>query len=292
MPLRARFVQGNKRLVRQRAVQDRALERELDNVEKQYQRSLTKALRIASKDGEAVRTVLTEGDSWFRYPIGKSIPYYVNKHDRTEVLNLASPGDEGKAMLGFKQRERLIRVLKNGPMPRKKFDVLMFSAGGNDLLGGGAFHYWLQPYEAGMTPNDILDSQHLKHAFGMLDVIYEELFDLRDKHSKKTTIYTHAYDFAQANNKGVCGLGPWLYPSLKSKRIPKSLHNPIVEELLKRFRKRLVSLSRKGDKIRFIETQGLLKPNQWPNEIHPNNSGFKRLAKQFTQALDEDFPIK
>lgn len=285
-----RFTQRQRTLVRERAKQDRRLERELDNDTRKYRAGIAEALRDTKDRGEQLRTVLAEGDSWFNYPLGRSITTNVDNHKNVALLNLASHGDEGKQMLGMKQHERLQKVLRAGPATKHQFNVLMFSAGGNDLLGHGALRYWVNTYEPGMTSQEMLNMRNLKHIFGIIDIVMTELFALRDAESPKTKIYLNAYDFAPANGEGVCGLGPWLKPSLTHRKVPRRLQNEVVKLLLQKYEQRLRRHAKKSRNARVIHTQGTLTAKEWANEIHPKNSGFKKIAQPFKDALDQDFP--
>ncbi|QCX52118.1 hypothetical protein [Ralstonia pseudosolanacearum] len=40
----------------------------------------------------------------------------------------------------------------------------------------------------------------------------------------------------------------------------------------------------------LIDTQGILQPLDWTNELHPYPNGFKMLAGKFIDALKLDFP--
>lgn len=285
-----RFTQRQRDLIRARARQDRRLIRELDNDTRNYRADVASALQEVQRRGEQLRTVVAEGDSWFNYPLGRSITTNVENHKNVALLNLASYGDEGKQMLGLEQRDRLERVLRAGPAKNRKFNVLMFSAGGNDLLGHGALRYWINRFEQGMTPEDTLNTRHLKHIFGIIDIVISELFLLRDATSPETKIYLNAYDFAPANGEGVCGLGPWLQPSLLHRKVPRRLHNQVVRLLLQKYERRLKRHAKSTRNARVIETQGILTTKEWANEIHPKNSGFKKVARRFNEALDKDFP--
>ena len=84
-----------KRLLRQRAGIEARIENELEKGVESY-RSRFAALR---KKGERPRSIIAEGDSWFRYGAGFAVVYHLEKLLRTEILNLAKPGDEIRKMM-------------------------------------------------------------------------------------------------------------------------------------------------------------------------------------------------
>ncbi|MFA3791729.1 hypothetical protein AB6T38_11470 [Aliiglaciecola sp. SL4] len=120
---------------------------------------------------------------------------------------------------------------------------------------------------------------------------FDQLIDLRDEYNPQATIITHTYDIAKPSEDGAeffWGLiktKPWIYPYLLEKNIPLELHLPIVEILLGTLKTRLQALASQPEhlnKLIVVDTQGILRPgnkSDWLNEIHPTESGFKKIAK-------------
>ena len=75
--------------------------------------------------------ILTEGDSWFSYPLNANLADYVEMMNDFSILRLEHNGDEAREILGpgSEQLKKLKYYLKNYPV-----DVLLVSAGGNDLV--------------------------------------------------------------------------------------------------------------------------------------------------------------
>lgn len=270
----------------------RKFERELEKEFQRY-RTQTPILFREAERGKKPRTILAEGDSWCRYVIGFAVPWHLPKLDsRNHVMNVASPGDTAAEMLSGTKARKLRAYIKSGPSRGRKFNVIVFSGGGNDLLGSGRFGRYLNEYESGMTAVQVINSERLKKALDLLDIYYERLVVMRNEESLKSLIYFNAYDFAQASGIGVCGRRPWLEPHLIDAGVPDNLHEDVVAVFLKRYEKRLKSMaSRLGNNdIRIIGTQGTLSANQWENEIHPTKRGFRRIAKVFQEQLVADFP--
>lgn len=280
--------EGSKAHVREELRYDRLVARDIERDIEKYRRSIPSAFRTASRE-ERPRTILAEGDSWFRYVIGRAIPFYIGLDSRNRILNLAAPGDELRDMLSDKQRRRLSRELKRGPSRNRKYDLLLFSGGGNDLLGEGRFYRWLNDFETGMTPQQVLNKRTVRSILDYLTAGFEEVFSIRDNASPRTRVYLHAYDFAQPNGVGVCGRGPWLKPHLDARGVPAAMQAAVVVALLKKFERRLAKLVADHQSATLISTQGTLVAADWANEIHPRNKGFKALAQHFVQQIDTDF---
>jgi len=230
-------------------------------------------------------TVLAEGDSWFLYIVGKAVVYHLERELKTDILNLAFPGDEVREMLSPKQKKRLIRELKKGPSPRNKFDYLLFSGGGNDLVGIDRFYKWLHPYEKRMKPKDILNKKTLKAALSLVENCYNEVVSIRDTCSPKTHLLFHSYDYAIPDGRGVCGKGPWLKPGLDHRKVPERYRRNVVKLFLGEFDKTLKRVARNSEKITVVKTQGTLNDGEWANELHPKNIGFKKIAKLFKNEI-------
>ena len=236
--------------------------------------------------GKPPVTIIAEGDSWFRYPAGLGVVSQLENLLRVEILNLASHGDETGDMLSIKQKKRLIRELKSGPARRMKYDYLLFSGGGNDLVGIDRFHKWLHPYRKGMTAKQVINHKALDMAFSLIELNYNELIGIRDTHSPKTQLVFHSYDRSIPNGKGVCGLGPWLKPGLVERKVPTEvLRREVVEVFLGEFAKLLNKIAAKNKNITVVDTQGTLIDSEWHNELHPRNVGFRKIAKLFAAAL-------
>lgn len=243
------------------------------------------------KAGNKPITILAEGDSWYNYSIaGRDVIDNLEKLLKLKINNLASPGDQAHEILAGKQRARLIKQLKRGPTKgkRSEYDILLFSGGGNDLVGKKTFHKWIKEHKPGMKPGDYLNKRTIKAAFAILQVHYEELFEIRNRYSPGTYILLNAYDFAIPNGKGVCFLEPWIEPGLDIRNVPKwiNFRREIVKLFLKEFDRLLDKLARSEKRVIVVPTQSTLNKNEWANELHPKNKGFKKIARVFQQEID------
>lgn len=288
MPLNNQSETDFRALLDARAQYERTINQQLNEEIRNYRKAFKSFSGLAKN--ETPRTVLAEGDSWFNYPIGKSISFHIRTSPRFALLNLAKFGDETGDMLSDKQKKRLIKALDWGPGPNQSYDAFIFSGGGNDMLGYGRFRHWIKKYETGMKPEDVVNHTNLKVIFNYLEVKYRELIELRDEYSPTTRIYFNAYDFAQPTGKKACGLGPWLRPALVENEVPELLRAAVVQEVLMAYHQRIKRLENQIENLAVVNTQGTINPNEWANEIHPNNLGFKKIARKFITALEADFP--
>jgi len=238
--------------------------------------------------------ILAEGDSWFDYPSpgGGVITHLGKLLKKADILNLAHAGDELRQMLSLAQRYEIEERLKQGQRRRIPFDALLFSGGGNDIVGD-QFYYWLRPFTPGASAPDLIDAVHFGAKLAMLEGGYRDLTHIRDRGSTSTKIFVHGYDYAKPTGKGVCWFGPWLRPSLEARGIvDPQLQIEVVKEILVQFRTMLQNLAASLPNFVYVETQGLLQPTKkwWDNEIHPTPKGFDKIALAFRDALVAHFP--
>jgi len=233
--------------------------------------------------------VIADGDSWFDYPeillTGGAVIDHLENISGVEILNTAHHGDSVQEMLGVEKRQRIEALLK-----KPGFDILLFSGGGNDVVGD-QFCLWLKPNTGGGAASAV-DTARLQEILGVVEDGYRDLIDIRDRSAPDCWIVTHAYDFPQPSDKGVCGLGPWLKPSLDYRGWKKAADQfAIAKRVLSKFNDLLVALEAEqkaaGKHFLHVRTQGTLNPRtDWANEIHPNAAGFTKIARVFSTALN------
>ncbi len=270
-------------LVRRRAGIERRIDRQINEGVESYRKRYAKQ----RKRGDRPLTILAEGDSWFRYGAGFAIIYYLERLLDTEILNLAKPGDEVRSMLTGTQLKRLRRELKRGPSRNTKYDFLLFSGGGNDLVGEDTFYKWLNDYRKGMQAGDIINYRTLGCALEFIEVGYRELLLARRENSPNTHVLLHGYDFAWPNGEGVCWLGPWLQPGLKQRKVPANMRREVVRLFLLQFDALLQRIADSERDVYVVPTQGTLQQeSQWANELHPKNGAFKLMARKFADLIN------
>ena len=233
--------------------------------------------------------VLAEGDSWFDYPqillTGGGVIDHLQKLSGVNILNMAHHGDPVQETLGVEKRKRLEKLLRN-----PGFDILLFSGGGDDIAGN-QFCLWLEPNTGGPADSAV-NSDRLREILGIVEDGYRDLIEIRDRRAPGCWIVTHAYDFPQPSNTGVCGLGPWLKPSLDYRGWSAAADQfAIVKNVLSKLNDLLEALETEqkaaGKKHLHVRTQNTLNPaTDWDNEIHPNGAGFTKIARKFSTALN------
>jgi len=241
------------------------------------------------------KTVVAEGDSWFAYPPknllgGRSnVINWLAELGEFNLLQMSSSGDEAIDIMSGKSKMKLVKILN-----RYRIDTLLFSGGGNDVVGAYDFDYLLREGK-GIGSQDFRDYLHLDRLSRRLQSInnaYRDLIDYCDDYSLNPDIriVTHTYDYALPSRKGAEFLGgllkiskgkSWMYPYLRSKNIPVKHHRPIVRHLIGSLGEQLLTIQQKRpDRIKVVDTTGTILPGEWLNEIHPGSKGFKKIAEK------------
>jgi len=241
--------------------------------------------------------VFAEGDSWFDYPVpffgGGVIPRLEDKLG-VPILNLAKAGDEVRYMLGVQERKLLIQQLTNGCPAGGRWDAMLFSGGGNDIVDNPMV-LWIKDFNASLPPAALIHKARLAAVLALVRAGYEDLIGLRDSLSPQTHLFLHGYDFAIPDGRGFCHLGPWLQPTFELRGFPTLASRfAVTKILLQQFADMLQTLETSHTKVTFINGQGTLSPqsSSWHNELHPSKAGFKAFATLFHQKLKAVFPSR
>jgi len=254
--------------------------------------------------------VIAEGDSWFAYPrkwialgadinIVHHISDKIYGSDTANLMRMASSGDEAVDMLSGKQKKRLYKILKKNS---ENIDLVLFSGGGNDIVGKNDMLPLLNQYQPGMTALQCIDHERFDQKIEAIILAYRRLIDMCMDIVPNATIVTHTYDIPQPEDQGAeffWGLiktNPWIYPYLVRRQIPESMHYAIINYMLGTFGRTLKALAREPacrNCLVVIDTQGTLRPghgSDWLNEIHPTEYGFKRVTKKIYLAMRDMQP--
>jgi hypothetical protein len=240
--------------------------------------------------------IVAEGDSWFDYPpfvLKGGIVPRLERRLGVPILNLAKAGDEVRYMLGVEERARLAQQLTDGCPAGGPWDVLLFSGGGNDIVGN-PLALWLRDYVAGTPPDELIDTPRFAAALTLVRAGYEDLIALRDRLSPDTHLVFHGYDYAIPDGRGVClnALGPWLKPAFDLRGFPsRAAAFATVRAMLGRFADMLRALP--ATRVTVIDAQGLLPVGDtswWHNELHPSQPGYDAHTEKFREAIKALFP--
>lgn len=244
--------------------------------------------------------ILAEGDSWFDYPQilgtgGGAITHLQRQLSadkvRCRIYNLAHHSHTVQGMLGVEQRLVLRDELAAAVRSGRPFRALLFSGGGNDIAGD-QFLFWIKRRNEASSVADAIDAAPFLAIQEVIRKGYRDLIRLRDEESPRTIIIANAYDYPRIFGTGVCGIGPWLEPSLKYRGWSPAEYFEVVRHCLARFAGMLQGLAADPqNRLVVAQTQGALtRSDQWHNELHPSGTGFTIVAQRLRAALRSAFP--
>jgi len=243
--------------------------------------------------------ILCEGDSWFSIPDLANLPIQLDSMMDLAILCLADPGDtlEDLADSGTWQHRKLSRLIKQATHS-EAWDAILFSAGGNDVVGPGIRGLLRAPAQPSRDPLDYLDETAVDNAFRRMERRFLRLKALRDNSAKNrdTPILVHSYSYLTprpvAHRLLVWKVsGPWVEPNMRDFDITGcTLQRRIVRVLLDRFHAMLAGIAALPNaNFHVVDTRRALSPvpctrrdgsdTWWSDEIHPTSRGFAKLAR-------------
>jgi hypothetical protein len=260
-----------------------------------YTRRLIADFERSRAEHPAWPVVISEGDSWFSFSdvVGQlDDPGDTGDPKRQRpwaLLRLEKAGDEILTILSGPQRAKL-----RGYFDRWPLDALLFSGGGNDIIGAD-LHPLLRDHAAGAEPRDLVAFARFERRLRQIQDCYRELLDLLGDARQEAKVFVNSYDYVVPSAKGgvyvgpVKVAGPWLQPALEARGIPKALWPGVVRLLIDGFVSAIDQVAaepRGAGRLVRVETRGAVG-GRFQDEIHPNRDGAKRVAKKFEDALRE-----
>lgn len=253
-------------------------------------RQLLKFFEPSIKQHPQWPVIISEGDSWFSFPIHANL--IDNLDDmaarKISLLRLEKGGDKALRIIGGEQKVKLAKYLKRYPV-----NALLFSGGGNDMLGIDLLPL-LNQRKPGMAWRDCINDMTAEARFERLRSAYIDLVHLRDENQPDCRIYIHGYDWAIPSGRSAkmwgLKIGPWMKLHLEDKGITEPTdQREIIRWLLRKFNDMLAQIAQQP-KVVLVETLGTLAENEWNDEIHPTRGGFKKIAAKFREQLAKQFP--
>jgi lysophospholipase L1-like esterase len=247
----------------------------------------------ARREQPAWPVVVSEGDSWFSYsnvvgmlddPRGTGDP---RDQRAWALLRLERAGDEILTILSGGQKAKLRGIFR-----RCELDALLFSAGGNDLVGPDLLPL-LRPWVDGMSAADLVDERRFGRRLRQIGDGYRELLDLLGDAGQTAPVLIHSYDYVKPSRKGAKLLGvvrvsgPWLLPAFAERGVPAEMRREVVRVLIDGFCATVDQVAAETvgtSPLVRVETRGVVGES-FEDEIHPDRAGARRVAKAFEREL-------
>jgi lysophospholipase L1-like esterase len=231
--------------------------------------------------------IIAEGDSWFRLPSWfPGVPdTLVDELEKNyPIVNLAHWGDT------------LSEIILRGEfwpyiLPATgQSDVLMFSAGGNDVVGNGELWRFLNLFDVDHAdPSDA--AYYVRQEFyDNLELIvgnYRGLIESIRNRAPNVIVAAHGYGYVSPKPGG-----PWLYEPMTRQGLyyedrPK-LCQAILNIMIDAFNNRLSALQQAyPSNFRYVNLRKALNASDWWDELHAKTSGAQKLAREYARVLDK-----
>lgn len=258
------------------------------------QRYISYKLKRLSYDTKNRPVIVSEGDSWFQYPVKltDTIDWLVSENGYA-IYSLGAAGDELQQM--YKSKEYL-EVIKS-----EEADIFLLSGGGNDFLGPLPnnpnelrMNALLLKQEAdtnaetlqerGIRAQDLINQQTFKDSLHKVVEVYHNIVWEVLEEFEWITVIGHGYDFLFPGKNAT-----WLSGPLKENHIPKAYWRPIMKYMITAFNLELKKLVvETNERYIHIDCRNVVGAHNlsWFDEIHPTGAGFKRVAKLFAETIE------
>jgi len=213
-----------------------------------------------------------EGDSWFQYPVRLfDVIDYVA--ERYAVFDSSAAGDLLENMA--RKREYIDALRQSGA------EILLLSAGGNDVCAGGALADHLEEFDPALQPADYLKRGYqdlLDSAIGYYERICRDV----NGQFPGVTIITHGYDYVIPQG------GRWLGRPMESRGITdRGLQKRIAAEMIDQFNRALRRMAATMSHVAYVDCRNAVAANQWFDELHPTNAGFAPVASRILTRIKQ-----
>lgn len=250
--------------------------------------------------------ILAEGDSWMdrSSALTGSLPQHLalemDGHDESAlIVNLSMFGDT------MRHIGETVRGEMAGWLDFMAFDAILLSAGGNDFIDAAR-----DPGPGQGILRDMRGQPMPAHGYdcaqrdaistlvtGYLDPNFAVLHDAvrASRRNADTPIFLNNYDTPVARNAPAPpGRRAWLFEAYNANGIDPSLWTDVTEGMFNDIQTTIAGWQQGRSGVFGVPTDGTLSPadpaatgdsGDWINEIHPNRSGWKKLAKVWYQTL-------
>ncbi|MBP0482218.1 SGNH/GDSL hydrolase family protein [Sagittula salina] len=233
-----------------------------------WRRDVQYKAKLRTWDGPKL---VSEGDSWFQYPILLSdVIDHLGAH--YAIRSLGAAGDLVADIVA--QDELIATVAAERP------DGVLISGGGNDLLGEGRLVRSLRPYDPALGVDDYL-TQGFETALHAVITDYRGLLHRLVRGFPGLPVLIHGYDHA------IPARGKWLGRPMQTLGIlAPGLQRALVARMVDRFYDALTALVDEpgmAGQVGLVDCRSVVK--QWHDELHPTSDSYARVAGKFREAL-------
>jgi GDSL-like Lipase/Acylhydrolase len=222
--------------------------------------------------------IVSEGDSWFQFPfLLKDVIDWLS--DDYAIWSLDAAGDTLENMTSDLNVNKIIEAIRI-----KNPDVFLISGGGNDMFADGIFSTLLNSFTGSSDPNKYLNENFDDFIDKIMD-FYRKLFKEILKRFPDIKIICHGYDYVIPRELGI-----FMGADMQKKKITNgNLQKEIMKNAIDRLNKAQIELvqSEFRNHVFHVDCRTAVNANNWFDEIHPNNDGFKSVADRFKTIITQ-----
>lgn len=252
------------------------------------------------RDDRDVPVLYAEGDSWLQFPflIDDLVDHLSSDH---RIWCTSEAGDTLENMV-FRKSEYLKEL--HHLMVDRKLDVraFLFSGAGNDVVGKGAdgapaLQRIVRPFDPGRSIDWHIGTDALAETLALIEKAYRRVLDDVDRefpadkfpHLK---VVLHGYDYSPT--RGVPKGDPkrpsyardWTGEPLSRLGFPdNATASKVVAALIDRLNALTETVCKAYPRARHADLRRSVPANQWKDELHPTDAGFKKAAAALRKAL-------
>jgi len=260
------------------------------------------------KKGEKLPIIVSEGDSWFQFPLIIKDVVDQLKSDYL-IYSVGAAGDTAQNMVfgpeGSKKTEYLL-ALRELRDTGHEVSGFMFSAAGNDIIGEdpatgtSALQGIVKDFNGDV--NDITGhinfSEFIKRLNFLQTAYLKVISSIRSEPGlHHIPIFIHGYDYVfpykwtdDRRNPFYAKKKEWLGEPLDARGILDiNLRRNIIKFLLDRLYEMLndLSLDSQQTKVWVVDCRNAMPDvSDWNDEIHGTNAGFKKVAQRFRTVMN------
>src|SRR4029077_12257596 len=229
--------------------------------------------------------IIAEGDSWFKLPdLPPIVPHTLVDflQEKYSIINLAHWGDTLAEMILAGQ---FWPYLTSG-----QSDVFLFSAAGNDVLGGEELWRFINLFDVDHAKPS--DAPYYVNAdfYANLQVIignYESVIQQIEIRAPNVIMLGHGYDYVIPRVNGPYLGDPMVRQGLYPADRP-ALCEAIMRVMIDAFNHKLGILqSNHPTHFKHVDLRGTINANEWWDELHPLDAGARKTAAKYAAALEK-----
>ncbi len=232
-------------------------------------------------------SICGEGDSWINilWPIsavrGHEQTFFdvMQRTRRYRMLDQGYPGDTLKEIVEKKEYK--------GPIASGLYDYFIFSAAGNDVLGGNALRTFLKPradVDPDDTPSAWLYEAEVTNALNSIERNYQIVArEITVWSNGRTKMLIHGYDYPIPREDG-----KWLGKPLQQAGYDLTDDAELVTRLMRYLVDQLYNtLSQVGNRHSHVQLINLRQvvAGRWNDELHPRAEGSEDIASLFMSRI-------